>query len=93
MRRDHHATRAAQAALHKAFGVLPSFVRIGGTIPVAALLQEELGIATVPMGFALPDDGMHAPNERFCLTSFFRGIETSIHFLAELARPEGQQCG
>jgi acetylornithine deacetylase/succinyl-diaminopimelate desuccinylase-like protein len=93
MRRDHHATRAAQAALHKAFGALPSFVRSGGTIPVAALLQEELGIPTVLMGFALPDDGMHAPNERFCLTSFSRGIEASIHFLAALAGPGGHRCG
>ena len=37
---------------------------------------------------ALPDDRMHAPNERFCLSTFFRGIEASIHFLAELARGE-----
>jgi acetylornithine deacetylase/succinyl-diaminopimelate desuccinylase-like protein len=93
MRRDHHATRAAQAALHKGFGVPPSFVRSGGTIPVAPLLQEELGIPTVLMGFALPDDGMHAPNERFCLASFSRGIEASIHFLAELARPGEHRCG
>ena len=86
-RRDHPASRAAHAALHKAFGVQPTLLRSGGTIPVAHLLQEELGIPTVLMGFALPDDAMHAPNEHFCLANFFRGIETSIHFLAELATP------
>jgi acetylornithine deacetylase/succinyl-diaminopimelate desuccinylase-like protein len=85
-RRDHHAASAARAALHKGFGVQPPFMRSGGTIPVAHLLQEELGVPTVLMGFALPDDGMHAPNEHFCLANFFQGIETSIHFLAELAR-------
>jgi hypothetical protein len=37
------------------------------------------------MGFALPDDGMHAPNEKFHLPNFFNGIATSIHFLAEVA--------
>jgi acetylornithine deacetylase/succinyl-diaminopimelate desuccinylase-like protein len=85
-RRDHPAARAACAALRKAFGAQPAFTRIGGTIPVAHLLQEELGIPTVLMGFALPDDGLHAPNEHFCLANFFRGIETGIHFLSELAR-------
>ena len=92
MRRDDRAVRAARAALYTGFGVLPSFVRSGGTIPVAHLLQEELGIPTVLMGLASPDDGMHAPNERFCLSTFFRGIEASIHFLAELARGEAP-CG
>lgn len=86
-RRDHRASRAARAALYKAFGVQPTFLRSGGTIPVAHLLQEELGVPTVLMGFALPDDAIHAPNEHFCLTNFFRGIEASIHFLAELAKP------
>lgn len=85
-RRDHHAARAARVALHKGFGVQPASLRSGGTIPIAHLLQEELGIPTVLMGFALPDDALHAPNEHFCLANFFHGIETSIHFLAELAK-------
>jgi acetylornithine deacetylase/succinyl-diaminopimelate desuccinylase-like protein len=92
MPRDDRAVRAARAALHAGFGVLPSFVRSGGTIPMAHILQEELGIPTVLMGLASPDDGMHGPNERFCLSTFFRGIEASIHFLAELARGEAP-CG
>ena len=92
MRRYDRAVRAARAALYAGFGVSPAFVRSGGTIPVAHILQEELGIPTVLMGLASPDDGMHGPNERFCLSTFFRGIEASIHFLAELARGEAP-CG
>lgn len=84
--RDHPAVRAAREAFRKGFGARPVFMRIGGTIPVAHLLQEELGIPTVPMGFALPDDGLHAPNERFYLPNFFWGIKTIIHFLRELAK-------
>jgi len=48
-----------------------------------------LGIPTILMGFALPDDGMHAPNEKFNLPNFFRGIETCIWFLAAAARLHG----
>ena len=49
-------------------------------------LQELLGIPTVLMGFALPDDRMHAPNEKFYLPNFFRGIETSIWLLNGMRR-------
>lgn len=91
MRGDDRVVRAARAALYKGFGVLPCLVRSGGTIPVAHLLQEELGIPTVLMGLASPDDAMHAPNERFCLKTFFKGIEASIHFLGELGG--GARCG
>ena len=48
--------------------------------------QEILRIPTVLMGFALPDDGMHAPNEKFHLPNFFRGIETSFWFLDAISR-------
>jgi acetylornithine deacetylase/succinyl-diaminopimelate desuccinylase-like protein len=59
-------------------------LRSGGTIPVVGSFQEILGAPTVMMGFALPDDRMHAPNEKFHLPSFFNGIATSIWFLAAL---------
>jgi hypothetical protein len=48
-------------------------------------LREILGIPSVLMGFALPDDGLHAPNEKFHLPTFFKAIATSIHFLTEVA--------
>ena len=47
---------------------------------------QSLGILPVLMGFALPGDGMHGPNERFNLSNFHNGIQTSIHFLAEMGR-------
>ena len=89
LQRDHPAVRAACAALRKGFGAEAEFLRIGGTIPVAHLLQDELGIATVPLGFALPDDGLHAPNERFRVANFFQAVDTAIHLLGELATAGG----
>jgi acetylornithine deacetylase/succinyl-diaminopimelate desuccinylase-like protein len=79
----HPAFRAAAQAYRRAFGATPVFVRSGGSIPVVSMFQELLGIPTILMGFALPDDRMHAPNERFRLSQFSGGIATSIHFLAE----------
>jgi acetylornithine deacetylase/succinyl-diaminopimelate desuccinylase-like protein len=84
--RGHAAIRAPAIAYRRGFGATPVFLRSGGTIPVVHLLREILGIPTVLMGFALPDDRMHAPNEKFHLPNFFKGIATSIWFLAELAR-------
>ena len=60
----------------------PVFLRSGGTIPIVNHFQEWLGIPTVLMGFALPDDRIHAPNEKFHLPNFYRGITTSLCFLA-----------
>jgi acetylornithine deacetylase/succinyl-diaminopimelate desuccinylase-like protein len=79
----HPAFRAAARAYRRGFGAAPAFVRSGGSIPVVNMFQELLGIPTVLMGFALPDDRMHAPNERFRLSQFYGGIATSIQFLAE----------
>lgn len=82
-----HANRSrfvAVIAYRKGFGATPVFLRSGGTIPVVNLLQEILGIPTVLMGFALPDDRMHAPNEKFHLLNSYNGNKTSIWFLAEV---------
>jgi acetylornithine deacetylase/succinyl-diaminopimelate desuccinylase-like protein len=77
--------RAAARAYRRGYGVAPRLVRSGGTIPVVDILRRRLGVPVALMGFALPDDRPHAPNEGFALTSFFRGVETSICFLEELA--------
>jgi acetylornithine deacetylase/succinyl-diaminopimelate desuccinylase-like protein len=82
--RSHSVLGAAARAYHRAFGAQTVFLRNGGTIPVVNLLQEILGIPVVLMGFGLPDDRIHGPNEKFHLPNFFRGIETSCLFLAEL---------
>ncbi len=84
MNRSYPAIRAAAVAYRTGFGSAPVFLRSGGTIPAVNLFQEILGIPTVLMGFALPDDRMHAPNERFYLPNFFNGIRTSIEFLSEV---------
>lgn len=92
IRRDHPAMRAAAAAFHKGFGASPAFIRSGGTIAVVDILQSILGVPMVLMGFALPDDQMHSPNERFRLANFFQGINTSIWFVAFLSRILSHHC-
>jgi acetylornithine deacetylase/succinyl-diaminopimelate desuccinylase-like protein len=77
----HPVMRAAVVAYRQGFGAAPVFLRSGGTIPVVRTFQGVLGIPTVLMGFALPDDRIHAPNEKFHLPNFHKGIATSICFL------------
>lgn len=86
MARDTPYMRAAAAALETVFGKAPIFKREGGSVPVVALLQRELGVDSVMLGFALPSDGIHGPNERQYLPNFFRGIETYVHFLHGLGQ-------
>ncbi len=81
----HPAMRAASAAYEKGFGAAPVFLRSGGTIPVVSVFKEMLRIPTVLMGFALPDDRLHAPNEKFHLPNFYNGIATSVWFMKEIA--------
>ncbi len=82
--RNAPAMKAAAAALERAFGTRPVFMREGGSIPVVASLKRLLGIDTVLMGFGLSDDNLHAPNEKFHLPNFYRGIDASIHFMSLL---------
>jgi acetylornithine deacetylase/succinyl-diaminopimelate desuccinylase-like protein len=84
--RGYPALNAAARAYQRAFGAQAVFLRNVGTIPVINMIQEVLGIATVLMGFGLPDDRIHGPNEKFHIPNFFKGIETSIRFLAEVGR-------
>jgi acetylornithine deacetylase/succinyl-diaminopimelate desuccinylase-like protein len=62
------------------------FKREGGSVPIVGLLQKKLGVDSVMLGFALPDDGIHGPNEKQYLPNFFRGIETYIHYLYSLGK-------
>jgi acetylornithine deacetylase/succinyl-diaminopimelate desuccinylase-like protein len=79
--RNHPAVQAAVLAYKKGFGTAPVFVRSGGSIPVVNTFQEILGIPAVLMGFGLPDDHIHGPNEKFHLPIFYKAIETSIWYL------------
>ncbi len=81
MRRDSPAMCAAVRAINDVFGVEPLFKREGGSVPAVAMLHRLLGVDTVMLGFALPDDGFHGPNEKLHLPNFFRGIETYTRFL------------
>jgi acetylornithine deacetylase/succinyl-diaminopimelate desuccinylase-like protein len=84
--RRHPIMQAAKLAYERGFGSKAVFLRSGGTIPVVNTFQDNLNIPVVLMGFALPDDRMHAPNEKFYLGNFFRGIDTCIWFYAVLNR-------
>lgn len=75
---------AAAAALKEVFGADPIFKREGGSVPIVGMLQEKLGVDSIMLGFALPDDGIHGPNERQYLPNFYRGIETHVRFLLSL---------
>jgi acetylornithine deacetylase/succinyl-diaminopimelate desuccinylase-like protein len=81
--RRHPALAAAARAIYHAWGVPPVFTRSGGTIPLVAHLQRHFDVPIILMGFGLPDDDIHAPNEKISLPNFFRGIETVIRLLEE----------
>jgi acetylornithine deacetylase/succinyl-diaminopimelate desuccinylase-like protein len=82
---SHPAMLAATRALASTFGREPVYTREGGSIPVVATFAEDLGAPTVLMGFGLPDDRLHSPNEKFSLTQLHRGIVASIAFWHEYA--------
>jgi len=84
--RRHPALRAAALAYHRGFGTWPVLVRSGGTIPVVNMFQRWLRVPTVLMGFALPDDRIHAPNEKFHLPNLYRGIATCIEFMEQVGK-------
>ncbi len=81
---DSLQVKAAQKALQAVFGVKPVFRREGGSVPVVSDIQRILGIDSVIMGFGLPDDNLHAPNEKQHIPTFFKGIEAYIHFFNNL---------
>jgi acetylornithine deacetylase/succinyl-diaminopimelate desuccinylase-like protein len=62
------------------------FVRSGGSIPVVGDFRTHLGIPTILMGFGLPDDGLHSPNEKYKLANYYTGIMTIAHFFEEYGR-------
>ncbi|MDR3716497.1 MAG: dipeptidase [Puia sp.] len=77
---DSKAYRAAASAIEAVFHKAPIPVRGGGSIPICALFEKELGIKIVFMGFGLDSDNLHSPNEKFGLVNFYKGIETIPYF-------------
>jgi acetylornithine deacetylase/succinyl-diaminopimelate desuccinylase-like protein len=84
---DRHdpAMQKAVAAYEKTVGKTPLFTLVGGSIPVVKDFKDLLGLPVIMMGFALPDDNIHAPNEKFALKQFALGIETLITYYELLA--------
>jgi acetylornithine deacetylase/succinyl-diaminopimelate desuccinylase-like protein len=77
---DSIGYKAASLAYEKAFGKKPIPVRSGGSIPIVAMFEKELGLKTILMGFGLDSDAIHSPNEHFGLFNFYKGIETIPYF-------------
>jgi acetylornithine deacetylase/succinyl-diaminopimelate desuccinylase-like protein len=82
---DNPYVRAATSAMHDVFKTDTVFIRSGGSIPIVGDFVRELNIPTLMMGFGLPDDNLHAPNEKFHLANFHRGIESIIRFLENVS--------
>lgn len=78
---DHPAIRVAASAFEETFERETVFVRSGGSIPIVGDFATHLGIPTILMGFGLPDDGLHSPNEKFAVENFYKGIHTVARFL------------
>src|SRR5689334_22387361 len=81
---DHPLLRAASTAIERVLGQKPIPVRSGGTLPVAAIFEEMLGIGTLACGLALPDENIHAPNEFFHLASLDEGLRIWPALLSEV---------
>jgi acetylornithine deacetylase/succinyl-diaminopimelate desuccinylase-like protein len=86
VRVDNPYIRAATRALHEVWGKDTVFIRSGGSIPIVGDFDRQLGLPSVLMGFGLPDDNLHAPNEKFNLKNFALGIESLIRFMEEVGR-------
>ena len=80
---DHPAIRVAAKAFSDIFGKPTVFTRSGGSIPIIGDFATHLGIPTILMGFGLPDDGLHSPNEKYNIRNYYDGIRTLAHFFEE----------
>ncbi len=83
---DNPYIQAATKALREVWGRETVFIRSGGSIPIVGDFDRHLGLPSVMMGFGLPDDNLHAPNEKFNLENFRLGIQSIIGFLEEAGR-------
>jgi acetylornithine deacetylase/succinyl-diaminopimelate desuccinylase-like protein len=81
---DSPSLAPALAAMTEAFGTPCRLIRAGGTIPITAMFQQQLGVNPLMMGFGLPDDRHHSPNEKMRLTNYFGGIRAAAALMANL---------
>ena len=80
---DHPAIQVAARAFSDILQKSTVFIRSGGSIPIVGDFATHLGIPTILMGFGLPDDGLHSPNEKYSLDNYYKGIMTIAHFFEE----------
>jgi acetylornithine deacetylase/succinyl-diaminopimelate desuccinylase-like protein len=81
--------KAASKAVETCFGKEPIPVRGGGSIPICALFEKELGLKIVFLGFGLDSDNLHSPNEKYNLENYYKGIETIPYFHRFFAEMKG----
>ena len=86
---NHPAIDTAARAFSEELGKATVFIRSGGSIPIVGEFAKELDIPTVLMGFGLPDDGLHSPNEKYRISNYFSGIGTIARFLEEYGKIPG----
>jgi len=80
---NHPAIDTAAKAFSSILGKPTVFIRAGGSIPIVGQFATHLGIPTVLMGFGLPDDGLHSPNEKYRVSNYYTGIKTIAQFLRD----------
>lgn len=83
---DSKAAKLAAEAVEIGFGQPPAFIREGGSIPVVGLFKETLGVDTLLVGFGLPDDRLHSPDEKFDLAQFYAGQRTAAALYERLSK-------
>jgi acetylornithine deacetylase/succinyl-diaminopimelate desuccinylase-like protein len=86
---DHPAIQVAAQAMEDIFGQPTVFTRSGGSIPIVGDFAKHVGIPTILMGFGLPDDGLHSPNEKYSLGNYYKGIMTVAHFFEKYGESVG----
>lgn len=86
---DHPAIAVAAEAFEEVMKAKTVFIRSGGSIPIVGEFAHHLGIPSVLMGFGLPDDGLHSPNEKFKLENYYLGIMTVARFFEKYGASRG----
>jgi acetylornithine deacetylase/succinyl-diaminopimelate desuccinylase-like protein len=81
---DNKYARASVDAMQEVFGKDAVYIRSGGSIPIVTQFDKDLKVPSIMMGMGLPDDNLHAPNEKFHIPNFYRGIESIILFFEKL---------
>ena len=76
---------SASEAIAETFGKKPVPVRGGGSIPIVALFEKELGVKSILLGFGLDSDAIHSPNEHYGIFNYLKGIETIPLFFKNYA--------